>query len=125
MVTKIDPEIFLPLEFNVYKRNKINLLKTHVKTVNTLERIKRLNELQKIKAQQRRLLRKILKEIKSHYENIQNSLPTGLEVGIPELIQKDKSNIPQRETTSAQFQPTSRIDEELNKIQEKLKNLKI
>lgn len=125
MVIKIDPEIFLPLEFNVYKRNKINLLKTHLKTVNTLDRIKRLNELHKIKLEQRKLLKKIIQEIKEHYNSLQNSLPTPLELGIPESTHIQKEHIIPERRESTEFQPTSRIDEELNKIQEKLKNLKI
>ena len=125
MVTKTDTEIFIPISFNTYKRGKVNLLKTHLKTVNTLERIKRLNELQKIKIQQRRLLKKTIQEIKEYYKNLQNSLPTVLETGTPKPIYQERIYSPHHKTTTRHFQTTSRIDDELNKIQEQIKNLKI
>jgi len=125
MVSKIDTEIFLPLTFTTYKRNKINLLKTQIKTMSTLERIKRFNELSKIKTQQRKLLKKTITEIKEHYSKLQKSLPSALELGLPDLLPSGKKyNSPLKQTSSS-FHSTSRIDEELNKIQEKLKSLNI
>ncbi len=125
MVSKIDTEIFLPITFQTYKKNKINLLKTHIKTVNTLERIKKLNELSKIKTQQRKLLKKTINDIKDSYSKLQKSLPTSLQIGILEQKHTEQVYTPHTKTYPTSFQPMSRIDEELNKIQEKLKNLKI
>ena len=37
-------EVFLPVQYHAYKQSKINLLKTKMKTVETVERLNRLKK---------------------------------------------------------------------------------
>lgn len=123
MVEKITKEIFLPITFKTYKQNKINLLKTQLKTVNTLDRIKRLEALRKLKAEQRKLLKTIIKEIKGHHIKLIKSLPK-----IEKTRPPQPTYTPTKTYTAPiqiEYQPNSRIDDELDKIQEKLRNLKL
>ena len=75
MEEKQNTEIFLPVTFKIYKENKINLLKIQLKTINTEDRIKRLEKLKKLKSEQRRHLKTIIKEMKQEYSTLLKSLP--------------------------------------------------
>ena len=108
MTNTPDTAIFLPLNFPTYKRNKINLLKIHLTTVKTLERIEKIKRLKQIKTEKRMLLRRTIQELKRYQEIFEKTLP--------------KTRM--RETELI-FHQNSRIDDELSKIQEKLKTLKL
>jgi len=123
MAEKTNTEIFLPLTFNKYKENKINLLKVQLKTVNGIERIKKLESLRKLKSEQRHLLKTIIKEIKQSHQKLLKSLPKAEETKTHKIDSKriETHKMP----TQREYQTNSRIDEELDRIQEKLKNLKL
>jgi hypothetical protein len=61
---KENTEIFLPLSYEEYKRNKIRLLQINLKTVQSIDRLNKLRELKRIKEEQRKLLIESTKEFK-------------------------------------------------------------
>jgi hypothetical protein len=122
MAPKSNTEIFLPIKLRIYKQSKVNLLKTKLLTIKTHERLKKINELKKLKIEQKKHLIQTIREIKKRQSNIIKLLPTQKEITI-------KGKQPKYSTQKAyqkniiSFKPVSRIDEELAKIQEKIKNL--
>ncbi len=121
MTNTPDTAIFLPLNFPTYKRNKINLLKIHLTTVKTLERIEKIKRLKQIKTEKRMLLRRTIQELKRYQEIFEKTLPKTNELG----DFKKKSIETRMRETELIFHQNSRIDDELSKIQEKLKTLKL
>lgn len=121
MAPKTNTEVFLPLTYKTYKENKINLLKTNLIAVKTANRIKKINELRKIKTEQKRLLKKIIKDIRKSYNKIQKLLPKEKETKITEkYTHKTNTHLINQEIIKNQ---TSIIDQELLKINERIKNL--
>ena len=119
-----NPEVFLPLTLKTYKESKINLLKTKLKIISSHDRIKRLNELQKLKTEQRRELKKRITRIKQSQNQIQKDLPTQKEIKIfGKALHQTSKNYPKKE----QLKPTynSKIDDELEKIQERIRKLNL
>jgi len=121
MINSPDTAIFLPLNLPTYKKNKINLLKIHLTAVKTLERIEKIKRLKQIKTEKRMLLYRTIQEIKKYHDNFEKTLPKTNELG----EYKTKSVETKMRETEINFYQNSRIDDELNKIQDKLKTLKI
>jgi len=125
MINKTNTAIFLPLDFPTYKRNKINLLKVHLIAIKTLERIEKIKELEQIKTEKRRLLNTIIQELKKHYNALQKTLPEADELKEIKTSTSSRLIDSKIRETEINFHQNSRIDDELSKIQDKLKSLKI
>jgi hypothetical protein len=125
MANENDTAIFLPLNFPTYKRNKIDLLKIQLITMKTLERIERIKNLEEMKNENRALLYAIIQEIKKYYNNILKTLPKTNELAKTKIGNTTKFIETKIRENKINFHQNSRIDDELNKIQDKLKSLKI
>jgi len=122
-------EVFLPFAFQTYRDCKVKLLQTKMKTVKTQDRIERIKEIRRIKIEQRRLLRKTLRELSQLHTKIKKLLPTEKEVDVYErAVTKTRItdiHTPNLAEYRIKARSTSKVDEELAKIQERIKNLNL
>lgn len=116
---ELKTEIYLPITIAKYKKAKIALLKTNMKTINTINRINKIKEIKKAKYEQKKLLLKTINETKKDYKKILKLLPKEKEIKNKIYATKQKTNKEQK------IHGKSKIDIELEKIQEKLRTLKI
>ena len=103
--------VFIPITFDNYKNNKIRGLKAQLFLKKTLILLKQVEETKKLKEIYHKELKKVLDELLKELKRFEERLPT----------QKKKSFT----TMSYDSPKTSRIDEELKEIQEKLLSLNV
>ncbi len=105
--------IFVPINFNTYKNNKINGLKTQLYIKKSLILLKQIEETKKLKNAYNKELKKTFSELAKEMKKFQDRLPK----------QKEKRMNALLESHNMSNQPISKIDCELKAIQEKLEAL--
>ena len=103
--------VFVPITFNNYKNNKIRGLKVQLLLREILILLKNIEETRKLKEIYHKELKKVLSELSKESIKFEGRLPT----------QKHKHSI----ASSYNIPHTSKIDQELRDIQEKLQSLNI
>ena len=107
--------IFVPIEYDNYKKNKIALLKMRLLDKNVIKKLEDIKETFSEKNQVRKLLEKSLSELKREFARFEKELP--------EIKEKEEKKIvaPRKFPTETKF---TKIDLELRQIQEKLNSLR-
>ncbi len=120
----LDP-IFIPINFDSYRENKMNLLNAQVKALECVKAINHIRELQKYKEQLKLQLYRDLSSVLELYYKVQDSLP---EVSNPSFMKKIEQTVEVavKYKQEESFVPAPKLDEvdsELREIQEKLNSL--
>ena len=84
---KVDP-VFIPVVFNSYRTNKMNLLNAQVKVLECVKTINKVKELQKQKEELKLLLYRNLSEAMRLYYRLQDSLPLVANPGFMKKLEK-------------------------------------
>jgi hypothetical protein len=123
-----DP-VFIPVNYEVYRKHKMNLLNTQIKVLECVKTINRIIELQKQKDSLKLELYRRLSEALRLYYQTQELLPT---VNNPGLIKKLEKTVEvavnytsgdSSLSFSQKVSQTDEVDMELREIQEKLNAL--
>lgn len=127
----IDP-VFIPIDYDVYKKEKIYILNTQIKVLECIKTINRIRQLQKEKDELKKELYKTLRDALDLYYKIKESyMPI---INNPQFMNKLKKTVEiainyKKENESASLTysktitKTDEMDNELREIQAKLNAL--
>lgn len=110
-------ELYISISPNSYRSNKSHLLTSQADLLITLKRLHNLTILARQKHDLKKKLSKLLSSTLSELESLQEKLPTPK---LPKSVQKVEEV---RKEKKENFSKRNEIDEELKKIQEKLRQL--
>ena len=109
-------ELFVSISPSTYRENKSNVLKSQADLLQSLKRIHNLKILARQKHDLKKRLNKIISSTTSEIDSLQDKMPTSK---IPKSIHKEETKPEPKES----FSKRDDIEEELQTIQEKLREL--
>ncbi len=122
---KFDP-IYLPIEKNDYKQNKIRLLQTQMKIIDCVAHLDNLQKLKKEKMNLISELKNMISESSKDFYAINSAMPSlNQKTEFKKTTVTQKINV-EKEITVTRVERISRdegLDKELREIQDKLNNL--
>jgi len=128
LIVRLDP-VFIPVNYEVYRKNKINLLNTQVKVLECVKTINNIRELKRQKEELKlELYRRLSEAIRMYYQT-QNLIPLVSNPGLMKKLERTieiavNYKIPDSSINFSQkFSRTDDLDIELREIQDKLNAL--
>ena len=123
-----DP-VFIPVVYDSYRANKMNLLNAQVKVLECVKTINKVKELQKQKEELKLLLYRNLSEAMRLYYKLQDSMPLVANPGFMKKLEKTVEIAVNYSDSNSSFSYSKKVsqpdelDSELREIQEKLNAL--
>jgi hypothetical protein len=110
-------ELFVSISPNSYRENKSNILKSQADLLQSLKRLHSLKILARQKHDLKKRLNKLLSSAATELDSVQDKIPTPR---VPKSVHKEEEPRPEPKGT---FRKRDDIDEELQLIQQKLREL--
>jgi len=115
-----EEELYVSINPNSYKTNKLNILTNQADLLSTLKRLQNLKVLARRKNDIKKKIRRHLTTIKNSMETIQKEIPTPQ---VPKTVKPKEKELEEPEEIQESFLKRAEIDNELTEIQEKLREL--